>query len=305
MDDLAVYTEGLSKSYGTFAAVSGLSVKVPRGAVYGFLGRNGAGKTTTMKMLLGLIRPDAGTARVLGLDPQRERIRMLERVGFVSESKALYGSLTAAEMVKFVQPFYPKFNEEGAREYGNKLDVPWDRPWGKLSHGNRTKVYLLLALAQGAELLVLDEPTSGLDPVTVDELLKVLRKDHLGAGGTIFFSSHHLEEVDQFADWVGIIDNGKLLLEARMDEIRAGFRCVTVSVSRECIADLQPNSLVSCCKENGVSKLILSRGADDFAAKLRQQGADVQDISPITLRELFLQLLRKDENVLVEMLARH
>src|SRR5712664_2789001 len=148
MGERAIFTEGLSKSFGAQAAVTELNLQIQPGAVYGFLGRNGAGKTTTMRMLLGLVRPTKGSARVLGLDPTREEelLRILERVAFVPQRKQLYGWATPAE----------------------RLEIPMKMAFKKLSIGNQTKVALLLALAQEAEVLILDEPTAGLDPVMVD-----------------------------------------------------------------------------------------------------------------------------------------
>src|ERR1700704_4111447 len=170
MSDAAIVTEGLSKSFGAQAAVSELNLRIQPGAVYGFLGRNGAGKTTTMRMLLDLVRPTKGSARVLGLDPTRETelMRILERVAFVPQRKQLYGWATPAELVRMNQAYFPRWSDAAAARLGQRLEIPMNMAFRKLSIGNQSKVALLLALAQEAELLVLDEPTAGLDPVMVD-----------------------------------------------------------------------------------------------------------------------------------------
>ena len=231
MSEAAILTEGLSKSFGTQAAVSNLNLRIQPGAVYGFLGRNGAGKTTTMRMLLGLVRPTKGSARVLGLDPtnETELLRILERVAFVPQRKQLYGWATPAELVRMNKVYFPRWSDEAAAGLAQRLEIPMKTAFKKLSIGNQSKVALLLALAQGAEVLILDEPTAGLDPVMVDEILRTLVEDHVSQGRTIFVSSHHLGEVEQICDWVGILEEGRLLLESRLEEIRQEFRLVIAS----------------------------------------------------------------------------
>ncbi len=224
MNDIAIWTEKLVKVYSQVRAVDELSLNVPRGGIYGFLGRNGAGKTSTIKILLGLTRPTAGEARVLGFHVGREQVAILERTAYVSENKSLYGNLTARELVRFTRGFYPNWSDEAATKYARSFEIPMDPPFSKLSQGNRTRVFLLLALAQGADLLVFDEPATGLDPVGVDEFLRILAQDVVSEGRTVLISSHQLSDVEQVADHVGLIDHGRLLLEARLDDIKSQFR---------------------------------------------------------------------------------
>ncbi len=293
MNDLAISTSGLQKRYGSMPAVNGLNLGVPRGAVYGFLWRNGAGKTSTIKMLLGLARPTAGTARVLGLEIASDRIEILRRVAFVGENKVLYDNLTPAEMVRFTRSFYPRWSDAMAQKCAQRLEIPMQQRFGKLSKGNRAKVWLLLALAQGAELLVLDEPTAGLDPFMNDALLKLLAEEAMGDGRTIFFSSHHLAEVEQICDWMGIVDQGRMLLETRLDDVRENYRLV-IAAGRD--LPVAPGAPVVTVTRNGdFSRYLLARDADAFAAGLRAQGAAVTDVTPLSLREVFLELVRKEE----------
>jgi len=289
----AIVTEGLAKHYGRLPAVNGLNLRVPRGSVYGFLGRNGAGKTTTIKMLVGLARPTAGRAHVLGLDSARQRLEILRRVAFVGENKVLYERLTPAEMIRFVRPFYPGWSDATAEKCAQGLEIPLDRPFQKLSKGNRAKVWLLLALAQGAELLVLDEPTVGLDPFMNDALLKLLSEEAAEGNRTVFFSSHHLAEVEQICDWVGIVDEGRMLLEARLEEIREHYRLV-IAAGRS-LPERRTGPVVTVTRNGDFSRYLLSRDADAFDAGLRAQGASVTDVTPLSLREVFLELVRKEE----------
>jgi ABC-2 type transport system ATP-binding protein len=295
MSETAILTDGLSKSFGALAAVSALSLKIQPGAVYGFLGRNGAGKTTTMRMLLGLVRPTQGSARVLGLDPTKEPelMRILERVGFVPQRKQLYGWATPAELVRMNKAYFPRWSDEAAARLARRLEIPMKLAFKKLSIGNQSKVALLLALAQGAEILILDEPTAGLDPVMVDEILRTLVEDHVSQGRTIFVSSHHLGEVEQICDWVGILEGGRLLLESRLEEIRQEFRLVIAS--GESLPVASSSDVVSATSDGRFQRYVVAREAERFAAELRSQGAAILEISPLGLRELFLHLVRKED----------
>jgi len=295
MSEAAISTEGLSKSFGAQAAVAELNLKIQPGAVYGFLGRNGAGKTTTMRMLLGLVRPTKGSARVLGLDPTREPelMRILERVAFVPQRKQLYGWATSAELVRMNKAYFPRWSDEAAARLAQRLEIPMEMAFKKLSIGNQSKVALLLALAQEAEVLILDEPTAGLDPVMVDEILRTLIEDHVSQGRTIFLSSHHLGEVEQICDWVGILEEGRLLLESRLEEIRQEFRLVIVSGEGLPVA-ISPD-VVSATSDGRFHRYVVGRQAEQFAAELRGQGATILEISPLGLRELFLHLVRKED----------
>jgi ABC-2 type transport system ATP-binding protein len=292
MTELAISSQGLEKIYPRVRALDGLNLSVPRGAVYGFLGRNGAGKTTTIKTLLGLVRPSGGAAQVLGLDIRKDHVAILERTGFVSETKILFESLSARQLIRFNRGYFPKWSDALAERYAELFEIPMDRPFGKLSLGNRTKVCHLLALSQGADLLLLDDPTSGLDPVVTDLLMQVLIEDHVNEGRTVFFSSHHLSEVEKIAEWIGIIEAGKLLLETRLEDIRQNFRLVTVS--GDSLPALTGPNLISQKRAEKFHRFLVSRQADEFAAKLRGEGATVLEISSVNLGEVFLGLAGKE-----------
>jgi ABC-2 type transport system ATP-binding protein len=292
MNDLAIHTEGLVKLFGKTRAVDGLDLKVPRGSVYGFLGRNGAGKTTTVKTLLGLLRPSAGAAQVLGFDIGRDLIAILERTGFVPENKMLFGSLTPAQIVHFNQGYFPKGSNELVARYADLFEIPMQTPFSKLSLGNKTKVCHLLALCQGADLLILDEPSIGLDPVITDLLLRVLVEDHVSEGKTVFLSSHQLAEVERIADWVGIIDKGKILLETRLEDVRQNYRLIRAA-GDAAPAISSPDLMAVQSSENFRSYLV-TRQADDFAAMLRAKGMTILEILPVSLEEVFLGLTRKE-----------
>ncbi len=293
MTEPAIAAAGLTKTYGALCAVSDLNLNVPRGSIYGFLGRNGAGKTSTIKMLLGLTRVTSGTARVLGMDVAAERLAILRRTAFVSEKKMLYASFSAAELVRFSRGFYPSWSDAAVERYARLLEIPMRQRFDKLSNGNQTKVCLLLALAQRADLLILDEPTSALDPLSVDQLLRVLAEDAAERGSTIFFSSHQLEQVEQIADHVGVIEGGRLLLEARLEDIKSGFRLITAA-GRD-LPTQRTRQVISVEEDGGFYRYVIARNGDEFADELARDGASITQVAPLSLREIFLHLVRREQ----------
>ena len=288
--ELAIETRDLVKRYGSIAAVDGLSLSVPRGAVYALVGRNGSGKTTTIRMLLDLARPDAGTVRVLGMDVHAERVKVLERVGYVSD-RPLLGGWTGEQLVRLNRGFYPRWSDELVARYVRVFDIPMKQRFRNLSRGNQTKMWLLLALAQQPEVLVLDEPTAGLDPVVTDQLLRVLVEDVAAEGRTVFMSSHHLSEIERIADWVGMIDKGKLLLEAPMEELRTRFRRIQVAGVSEMVA---PGAAMRVRRSGASTEYVVRDGAEEFVDALERGGATVLQSSPINLSEIFLECLGSD-----------
>jgi ABC-2 type transport system ATP-binding protein len=294
MNELAIDSYDLTKSYGNVRAVDRINLSVPRGAIYGFLGRNGAGKTTTIKMLLGLVRPTTGSGHVLGMNLASERLAILERVAFVSEKKSLYPSLTPSDLVRFSRGFYQTWSDRAVEKYARLFEIPMKQKFEKLSNGNQTKVFLLLALSQRADLLILDEPTTALDPVSVDQLLHVLAEEVLERGCTVFFSSHQLEEVEQIAEYAGVIDRGKLAMECRLDDIKSEFRMITAAGNS---LPVQTSSQVlSVDVEGNFCRYVVTSDAEGFAAGLTRRGATITGIAPLSLREIFLQLVRREQS---------
>jgi ABC-2 type transport system ATP-binding protein len=290
MTELAIETRDLVKRYGSIAAVDGLSLSVPRGAVYALVGRNGSGKTTTIRTLLDLTRPDAGTARVLGMDCHAERVKVLERVGYVSD-RPLLGGWTGDQLVRFNRGFYPRWSDELVARYVRVFDIPMKQRFRNLSRGNQTKMWLMLALAQQPDVLILDEPTAGLDPVVTDQLLRVLVEDVAAEGRTVFMSSHHLSEIERIADWVGMIDKGKLLLEAPMEELRARFRRIQVAGVAEMA---MPVAAMRVRRSGASTEYVVRDGAEEFVDELERGGATVIQSSPMNLSEIFLECLGAD-----------
>ncbi|HSR51877.1 MAG TPA: ABC transporter ATP-binding protein [Acidobacteriota bacterium] len=217
-------THHLSKSFGKVRAVDDLSISVPPGKIYGFLGRNGAGKTTTLRMLMGIIRPDQGQ---IELDAQRfQRIGNAQKrsIGYVSQEQYFYPWMTCAAIGKFVSGFYPTWDEAEYGRLTGLLELPPERKISALSGGMKVKLALALALAHRPRLLVLDEPTSGLDPYARREFLDMIAGQARKYGRTTLFSSHIIEEVERVADLVGIIHDGRLLYEGDLPTLKRSVR---------------------------------------------------------------------------------
>lgn len=294
MTDLAVLSEDLTKFYGKIRAVDGLDLCVRKSSVYGFIGRNGAGKTSTIRMLMGLVHPTRGSLAVMGIDPRRRRPLALERIGYVDENKVLFEYMTGRELVRFNKAFFPNWSGALVKKYRDRLEIPMDQAFGRLSLGNRTKICLLMALAQNSDLLVLDEPTLGLDPATTDEFLKILIEDFASEGRTILYSSHLLAEVERVADWVGIINRGRLVLQAQLENIRTEYRRIIVSGTS--LPTKQTPEIISLTRCELLYEYIVSSNADRFVAQLRNAGATVVEVSSLSLSELFLHVVRREES---------
>ena len=216
--DAVLEVRGLEKRYPDFT-LAGVSFSVPRGYVMGLVGPNGAGKTTTLKSILGLIRRDGGTVRVAGLDPQTEGAAVRSRIGFVHDEPRMPRHLTLRRIARLVSGFYRDWDDAAFRRLADAFGLPLGKRFGALSRGTRTKFALALALCHGAELVVMDEPTSGLDPVFRRELLDVLLEALQEARASILFSTHITADLDRIADYVTLLQHGRVVFSASKDEI--------------------------------------------------------------------------------------
>lgn len=213
--EVDLLTHGLTKSYGRVQALRGVDLEVQHGEIFGFLGPNGAGKTTTIRCLLDLIRPDGGTTRVLGLDPQVDPIAVQSRTGYLPGEMELFENLTVERQLRFLNDLRSRkavWND--VRQLCDRLGLELGLLIKNLSKGNKQKIGVVQALMHRPELLLLDEPTSGLDPLVQQEVLELVREARTG-GATVFFSSHILSEVQAVADRVAIIRAGQIVEVAK------------------------------------------------------------------------------------------
>lgn len=226
MTEPLLATSALRKSYGRRTVIDGLDLCVPEGSVYGFLGRNGAGKTTTLRMLLGILRPNSGTITYDGTTVRRVNQRLKRKIGYVSQQQHFYGWMRCERLGRFVGAFYPTWDHAHFQTLLETLQVERKQRVRELSGGTRMKLAIALALAHHPKLLILDEPTAGVDPIARREILDTLRHQAREQGRTVLFSTHHISEVDDIADQVGLLHDGRVFWQGRPDDLREEVRRV-------------------------------------------------------------------------------
>ncbi len=217
----ALEMDGLSVSYGRARVIEGLTLAVPRGSVFALLGRNGAGKSSLLRVLLGQRPPARGRVRLLGEDPWRQRTRLMARVGVVSEEPDAPPEMTPLALAAFCARLHARWDSLAVAERLRRFDVPADRPFGRLSKGQKGAVMLALALGHAPELLLLDDPTLGLDVVARDAVFQEVIGDLADRGTTVFVTTHDLQSIEGIADHVAILHDGRLALAGRLEALKA------------------------------------------------------------------------------------
>jgi len=222
-----ISTDNLSKAFRRTEAVNALDLDVPEGSIYALIGPNGAGKTTTIKLLMNILRASSGSAEVLGVDSRRLSPREFARIGYVSENQEMPEWMTVECLLRYLQPFYPEWDDALADDLVRQFELPRDRKLRHLSRGMRMKAALASSLAYRPELVVLDEPFTGLDALVRDEFTKSLLER--AEGTTILISSHDLAEIESFASHVGYIEEGRLEFTEEMATLAGRFRQVEIT----------------------------------------------------------------------------
>lgn len=289
MQDPAIEVQNLWKSYGP----NKLTFSVPRGAISGFLGPNGAGKTTTMRILMGFAHAE-GTAKMLGVAAGSTH-EIFRKVAFVPEIKDLYPYATAFEMIKLTRGFYPDWDSALEQQLIDLWEIPLRTRCPKLSKGTKGRLAILLAVCRRPELLVLDEPTDGLDPVATEDALRLLVEMVAERGATVFFSTHHLSEVEQIADHVVMIKRGQCVLQGELDHMRQTYRrvrCVLQDTLADRPVDL-PLALAHWRREGRFLTGYSPEDAETLHSKLEGSGIEVLESEPASLKEIFLEQMER------------
>jgi ABC-2 type transport system ATP-binding protein len=266
----AIVTRDLIKFYGDFQALHGVDLKVQRGEIFGFLGPNGAGKTTTIRCLLDLIRPNGGTVRVLGIDPQADPVAVRARVGYLPGELHLDENRTVEGSLRYFNDIRGGAADWSfVRQLGERLDLDLQQTIKNLSKGNKQKVGVMQTLMHRPELLIMDELTSGLDPLIQQEVHRLIREARED-GATVFFSSHIMSEVEAVAERVGIIRQGKVVEVAETSSlINRALRRVSVRfmqpVDASRLADVPGVTVLS--KDDGKGMMLEVAGEMDGLVK--------------------------------------
>ena len=290
----AIVTQGLSKRYGGWRrngsrppALDGLDLRVPAGGITGLLGPNGAGKTTLVRILLGLARATGGGATVLGRDVRRESLAIRRDVAFVPEARSLFGWMRVANLVAGVAALSSRWDAAYAALLIKRWQIDERARLRELSHGTRSRLFLLLALARRAPLLVLDEPTTGLDPATVEDALSELTCA-AADGATILLVTHRLDEVERICDHVVLLGSGRCVLESDLDELRASWRVIEVA------GHASPDQMRRWTEVGAVVpfgehvRLLVRTDPEAVVDRVRLLGGTVIHVRALTLREIYL-----------------
>lgn len=281
---------GLVKTFGTTVALDGLDLDVRRGEVHGFLGPNGAGKTTTLRCLLGLMRADAGSARVFGLDPWRDAVEVHHRLAYVPGDVALWPNLTGGEVIDLLARLRGGLDPTRRATLIERFDLDPTRKCRTYSKGNRQKVALIAALASDVELLLLDEPTAGLDPL-MESMFRDLIRDWRTHGNSVLLSSHILAEAEALSDRLSIIRSGRIIETDTLANMRARLRTSVVAELRGSPELVQGVRGVHDLAIEGhrLTCTVETASLDALLEALSRSGVTSLTTQPPSLEQLFLE----------------
>ncbi|MGH7997210.1 MAG: ABC transporter ATP-binding protein [Opitutaceae bacterium] len=293
-----IETENLVRRFGRAEAVNGLDLTVPEGSVFALLGPNGAGKTTTIKVLMNLLAPSRGAARILGVDSRRLGPDELRRIGYVSENQRLPLWMTVNDLIGYCRPLYPTWDRALEASLLGQFELPMGRPLKHLSRGGIMKAALLVSLAYRPRLLVLDEPFSGLDPLVREDFVSGLLEASANGDWTIFVSSHDIEEVERLCDWIAVLEAGRLRFAESTETLLRRFRrveAVGAAGSWPPQSSADP-SWIGWEETPGLARFIETAFSDNISLGRYHAAFPSAAVSvrPMTLREIFVAQARSD-----------
>jgi len=275
---------GVNLSYAKHGPVlRGLDWQLLPGQVVGLLGRNGSGKTTLLETLLGLREPDAGAVKLFGQDAARLDDGARARIGYVPQQSDLFDSFTPAQLLAYFRSFYPRWNEAKVEGLMSRWDIARDKPIRKLSGGQQQRLSIIRALAHEPDLLVLDEPVASLDPVGRRDFLRELVEQVLDRGTTVVFSTHILSDLERVAFNLAFLSEGRIALQAPLDELLEQVRAFTGSVS-------ELAALFARLNAQPLKRTPLEAGRERVLARLPAGVAAPADAQAVNLEDLFAEL---------------
>lgn len=282
----AIECHQVTKQYPNFC-LDHIDLEVPTGSVMGFVGPNGAGKSTTLRIIMGLVRQDSGEVAVLGNTMPQQQIAAKREIGHVSEDMRLYPGQTIAFHMDFMRSIVPSWDDSYAADLLNRFGLVADQKIKGLSHGQRVKACLLMALARRPKLLVFDEPTTGLDPVARQEIIEEMSAVIVDEDRTILFSSHNTQDVEQMSDRITFINGGSVLFTRDKEDLMDGWRRIRLQVPDEFELPEFPG-LISAQRNGHLLVLVTSQYRQDLEQVFSPGKASVIAIERMTLEEIFL-----------------
>jgi ABC-2 type transport system ATP-binding protein len=286
MIDLAVEISGVTKRYKYFT-LDQIDLQLPTGCIMGFVGANGAGKSTTLRILMGLVGQDAGLVQVLGHAMPHQQAQAKLEIGFVSEDMRLYGSPTLEWHMNFIRSIYPRWDQAYAGNLLRRFDLKAQQKIKGMSHGQRVKAALLLALARRPKLLVLDEPTTGLDPIARREVLGELMAVLADEERTVLFSSHNTLDVEQISDHITFIDRGRILESCDKETFLDRWRRLRLVLPPESKLPGFPG-VVNVGGSSRLPVVTTDQFEPAMVAAYKEVGVAVQAVDVMTLEEIFV-----------------
>ncbi|GAB2826980.1 ABC transporter ATP-binding protein [Actinocorallia aurea] len=285
-----IHVEGLVKSFGDFRALDGLNLSVARGEVHGFLGPNGAGKSTTIRVLLGLLRANAGRVEVLGGDPWKDVVALHRRLAYVPGDVSLWPGMTGGEAIDLLGNLRGGLDETRRRELIERFELDPTKRGRQYSKGNRQKVALVAALASDVDLLILDEPTSGLDPLMEAVFQEEIAREK-DRGRSVLLSSHILSEAEALADRISIIRAGKVVETGTLDQLRRHTRTTIHATLAEPPASLDELRFIADARLDGsrFTGSVDPAQINAAMAELSRHRMSALTVAPPSLEDLFLR----------------
>ena len=295
-NSVVIEIKDLHRRYGKLEAVNGLTLNVRAGKCYGFFGRNGAGKTTTIKCLLNLLRPNSGTARVFGLDPQKNEVAVKSRLTYVPDTVAFYPWMTVRDTLEYLASFRKHWNVDIENDLVKRFQLDPNQKAGNLSRGQKTQLALIGAICPEPELLVLDEPTSGLDPIVRREFIEtVIGAYQSGDPGhrTVFVSTHLIAEFEGLIDEFTIIEQGCELLTMEADAARDRFKKIRARFPQE--LKLNPPGALKVKRSGREIEILANGNSEELSAGLKALQPEELRTESLSLEEIFVasDLLKK------------
>ena len=286
MSEIAIQVTDLHKSYGSTEAVRGISFDVERGRIFGLVGANGAGKSSTIRMLMGLSRPDGGSARIFGEEATRMERTTRQRIGYLSEDEIEDHGLPLSGLLRYYSAFFPTWDWDRVKALTERIDVPTDRPLDDMSAGQRRRCELVLTLAHDPDLLILDDPTVGLDATVRRDFLWAALELARDEGKTIVFTSHVLHDVERIVDTVAILREGRLAACDQLDALLTRTKRIILRDAQSGEVEALPGELSREQRGRDLT-VVTERFGPGFETNLRQRfDASVEDLN---LEELFCE----------------
>jgi len=278
----------VTKKFDGFKALSSLTMTVPKGSVFGLVGPNGAGKTTLIKNIMGILKPDEGSILVDG-EPSYENPSVKEKIFYISDDLFFFQSYSIKEMANFFRDIYKNFSMERFESLSEVFEIDVNRKVTKLSKGMQKQVMFWLGISTMPEILILDEPVDGLDPVMRKRVWGVLMQDVSERGTTVLISSHNLRELEDVCDHVGILSEGRVVIEKSIDDVKGNFHKVQVAFE----GDIPENifnelEIVNKSRFGSVNLLIVKGNAEEIEKVFKEANPLIFDILSLTLEEVFI-----------------